>query len=77
MSVEVDKNQNVSEKNKNPNLPKPQDEQLQEGTLLLMEEALEERGKKTRRLADSKESIPTSEDRRKAQRRNSDKIDQG
>ena len=79
MSKQSNKNSKVSTKSVNTklgDLPKAQDEQLQEGTLLMMEDALEERHKQTRRVADPDERIPASEDRRKAGRRHSDKVDQ-
>ncbi len=53
--------------------PKPQAVQLQEGTLLLMEDALEERSQKNRRVTDKK--LNASEERRKNIRRKEDKPD--
>jgi len=51
-------------------LAKPKESQIEEGTLLLMEDMLEERNSKTRRVTDK--AVPASEDRRKSNRRKAD-----
>ena len=53
--------------------PKPQAVQLQEGTLMLMEDALEDRSQKNRRIAETQ--LPVDEERRKTIRRREDSID--
>lgn len=72
MSDEVTKNavdENIKQK-ASKDLAKPKDSQIEEGTLLLMEDMLEERNTKTRRVENK--PIPASEDRRKSNRREAD-----
>lgn len=51
--------------------PKPQASQLEEGTLMLMEDALEERNQKNRRVTDKE--LPADQERRKTNRRQQDR----
>ena len=53
--------------------PKPQAVQLQEGALALMEDALEDRSQKNRRVADT--NLPDDKERRKTIRRREDSIE--
>ena len=55
-------------------LAKPKDSQIEEGTLLLMEDMLEERNSKTRRVQNI--PVPASEERRKSNRREADSDEQ-
>jgi len=61
---------NSTQSNDFPNL---QEEQLQEMTLLLMEDALEERHQPSRRVEYDFQHVPVSGDRRKLKRRKSDR----
>ena len=64
-------NKDAENNSLNSDFPKPQTVQLQEGALMIMEDALEERNNKNRRV--NRMDLPASEERRKTDRRQSDK----
>jgi len=72
MSDEIIKNAKDEKlkKKASVDLAKPKDSQMEEGTLFLMEDMLEERTKKNRRVTNK--SVPASEERRKSDRREAD-----
>jgi len=72
MSEQTSKNAEKGkvETNVSDELAKPKESQIEEGTLLLMEDMLEERNTKTRRVTNK--AVPASEERRKSDRRKAD-----
>ena len=73
MRQKTDKAPHIDSDIESTDFPKPQAVQLQEGTLILMEDALEDRSQNNRRVADTK--LPADEERRKTIRRREDSIE--
>ena len=71
-SKDVKKNSPLNSTQSN-DFPSLQEEQLQEMTLLLMEDALEERHQPSRRVEFDDQRLPVAGDRRKSSRRQSDR----
>lgn len=73
MRQKTDKAPHSDSDTESTDFPKPQAVQLQEGALLLMEDALEDRSQKNRRVTDTKFSADG--ERRKTTRRRKDSIE--
>ena len=73
MQQKTDKAPHSDSDTKSTDFPKPQAVQLQEGALLIMEDALEDRSQKNRRVTDTKFSADG--ERRKTIRRRKDSIE--